>query len=207
MDINEKYLFNGDGHADLYKSLFLLIARKDRYTGWHCRNVAALALLIAEEAGLPDNELHLVYTAGLLHDIGKLMVDSTILLKPSNLTEKEFLKIRTHPTEGALILEDFHADRNIIDGAWHHHERWDGRGYPDGLEKNGTTFMTRIITIADCYDAMASERPYHDAMPPDKVREQFVNGRENQFDPLLTDMMLEILDKKQEDTIIEYLLA
>lgn len=206
MELNRKYLFNEDGKAETYEALYRLVCQKDRYTGWHSRNVADMALQIGERAGLPKNNLKLLYTAALLHDVGKIMVDNVYLLKPDRLTDVEFLKVKLHPLEGAKILETFDANRTIIDGAWHHHERWDGGGYPDGLERNGAMFTTRIITMADSYDAMATERPYKEAMPTDEIRQEFIKGRGKQFDPILTEIMLDIIDDKRKDNLIEYLL-
>lgn len=207
MDIIHELIYNGDEKRDLYDKLFSLICQKDRYTGWHCKNVAAVSLELGKRAGIPDKAMALLYTSALLHDIGKIMVDNVYLLKPERLTEAEYMKVQAHPSEGAKILETFGADKTIIDGAWHHHERWDGKGYPDGLAKNGIMFTTRIISVADSFDAMVSERPYKDVLPPDRIREEFAKGKEKQFDPMLADMMLKYLDDRQEDDMIEYLLA
>ena len=207
MDVIERYLYDRDKKADLYRVLYSIICQKDRYTGWHCRSVADMSLLIGKKVGMPEDKLPLLYTSALLHDIGKIMVDNVYLLKPDKLTEAEYLKIKAHPTEGAKILETFAADKQMVDAAWHHHERWDGSGYPDGLEKNGISFMTRIISMADSYDAMANERPYKDPLPPDRIRDEFVKGKGTQFDPVLCDAMIDILDENAQDDMIEYLLA
>lgn len=189
----DEHIYDGDGKGWLYKDLFSLICQKDRYTGWHCKNVAQLSYEIGKAAGMPEENLRLLYTAGLLHDIGKLMVDSSILLKPGKLTDAEFLKIQSHPWAGVKILETFDADKTIIDGAWHHHEKWDGSGYPDGLKKNGVQTPTRIITIADSFDAMTEYRPYRDPMPFDKVKKEFIKCNGKQFDPIFCTLFIDMI--------------
>lgn len=201
MDINSDYIYTDDGKETIYESLLSLIYLKDRYTGWHCKNVADLAITIGKRAGIEEEHMPLLYTSALLHDIGKVMVDSAYLLKSGPLTDEEFAEMKKHPVEGKMILDIFSTDKTIVDAALHHHERWDGNGYPDGLRKRDISLVSRIICVADSYDAMAGKRPYKEPMTPQQIKGEFIKAKGRQFDPYFADIMLDLLKEKAGDYI------
>src|SRR5439155_6970629 len=122
---------------------------KDAYTCGHSERVAMLSEIIAAEAGLSENEVERVYMAGLLHDVGKIGVPESVLQKPGRLTPEEFEQMKKHPAIGARILQDVKQIQDIIPGVMHHHERYDGKGYPAGLSGQDIPLMGRIICLAD----------------------------------------------------------
>lgn len=144
----------------LVKKLFEIIMIKDAQTTNHCRAVKYYSECIGKGCGLTSDEIKILKDAALLHDIGKITVDLAILHKPDRLLPAEKLQIRTHTEKGMKILEAFHLDVAIVDAAWHHHERIDGKGYPDGIKD--ISYYTRIISVADVIDAMSAQRPYRE---------------------------------------------
>ena len=135
---------------------------------------------------------------GLLHDVGKIGIPDAIINKPAKLTEEEFAIIKEHPKKGAQILEHIIDMPELSVGAKWHHERYDGRGYPDGLSGIAIPEEARIIAVADAYDAMSSRRSYRDIIAQEKVRSEIVNGKGTQFDPYFADIMLEMIDEDKE---------
>jgi response regulator RpfG family c-di-GMP phosphodiesterase len=180
---------------NVIQSLASTIDAKDRYTSGHSQRVADYALEIARRMGKSEEEQQIVYAAGLLHDVGKIRVPGDVINKPGKLTEEEFDQIRIHPVSGYHILHDIHDDERIGYGSKYHHERYDGKGYPNGLEGDDIPEIARIIAVADAYDAMASDRSYRKLLPQDVVREEIQKGRGSQFDPKIADIMLEIMDE------------
>ena len=134
---------------------------------------------------------------GLLHDVGKIGVPDAVINKPARLTDDEFSLIKNHPVMGARILKNIKEMPQLSSGARWHHERYDGKGYPDGLAGKDIPEEARIIAIADSYDAMTSRRSYRDPLPQEVVRNEIVKGKGTQFDPDLADIMLKMID---EDT-------
>ncbi len=173
------------------------IDAKDTYTNGHSYRVAEYSMEIARRCGYPEKELNEIYITGMLHDVGKIGVPDTIINKRGKLTDEEFDLMKTHPAIGANILEKITTIPFIAIGAHFHHERYDGRGYPDGLKGEEIPEIARIIGVADAYDAMTSRRSYRDVMPQDAVREQIEKGKGSQFDPRFADIMLKMID---EDT-------
>ena len=135
---------------------------------------------------------------GLLHDIGKIGVPEAIINKNGKLTDEEFAKIKEHPSVGYEILRNVTELPTLATGARWHHERYDGRGYPDKLSGLDIPEEARIIAVADAYDAMTSNRSYRGLMPQEKVREQISNGRGSQFDPKFADVMLNMIDEDKD---------
>ncbi len=165
------------------EALSSAIDAKDPYTYGHSRRVARFSVAICEELGMTKNKTRLVELAALLHDIGKIGTPESILLKPGALQPEEFEKIKEHPSKGADILSNICEFKEIIKWIRHHHEWYDGKGYPDHIAAEEIPVEARIITIADAYDAMTSNRPYRNGMPPAevmKIMEQFTSS---QFDP------------------------
>ena len=166
---------------------------KDAYTSGHSMRVAQCSAAIAEKLDWPEKEIQNIHNVGLLHDIGKIGVPDAILNKPGRLGDEEFELIRKHPVIGNDILKDIHTINSVAEGALYHHERYDGRGYPNGLKGEEIPIYARIIGIADAYDAMTSNRIYRPKLTQDRVIKEFENGRGTQFDPELTDLFLGML--------------
>ena len=135
---------------------------------------------------------------GLLHDIGKIGIPDEIIHKNSRLSDEEYLKIREHPVIGAKILETIEELPQLAIGARYHHERYDGKGYPDGLAGSDIPEQARILTVADSYDAMTSKRTYQDVTPQSFARSEIEAGKGTQFDPLIADAMLALIDEDTE---------
>ena len=170
------------------------IDAKDKYTNGHSERVAKYSRMIAERAGLSEQAQGDIYYIGLLHDIGKIGVPDEIINKTSRLNDKEYAIIKTHPSIGADILEKMSELPDIAIGAKYHHERYDGKGYPEGLKGEDIPLIARIIGIADAYDAMTSNRSYRSVMPQDIVRAEIEKCSETQFDPVFAKIMLDIID-------------
>ena len=149
----------------LLHSLTSAVDAKDAYTCGHSERVALLAKRLAKEVRLPDAQVERIYMAGLLHDVGKIGVPEAVLQKAGRLTPEEFEHMKRHPAVGARILADIKQVEDIIPGVLHHHERYDGKGYPAGLAGQNIPLMGRIICLADCFDAMTSNRTYRKALP------------------------------------------
>ena len=160
---------------------------RDHYTRGHSERVAVVAHRLAEELGFADADLDNVYLAGLLHDIGKVGIDDRVLRKPGKLTDEEFAQIQRHPGLGHDILAGITGLQEILPGVRSHHENFDGTGYPDRLTETEIPLMARVMAVADSYDAMGSDRPYRDGMPPAKIEAIFESGRGTQWDPAVLD--------------------
>src|SRR3954453_10422231 len=141
------------------------VEAKSPYTQGHAERVTKYALLLAGQLGLPAAEVEVLRRGALLHDIGKICVPDAILDKPGPLTDEEFAIIKRHPSQGASIVEPLHSLNDVIPLIRWHHERLDGRGYPDGLAGDAIPYLVRLLSVADVYDALKSERPYRPAMP------------------------------------------
>ena len=182
------------------KSLASAIDAKDRYTNGHSSRVAQYSKEIAHHLGKSIEYQDEIYFVALLHDIGKIGIPDNILNKNTKLTDAEYEIIKQHPNIGVEILKNITEMPNIEIGAHYHHERFDGKGYPEGLAGSEIPEIARIIAVADAYDTMTSRRSYRDALPQDVVREEIAKGRGLQFDPVFTDIMLKMID---EDTRYE----
>ncbi len=153
--------------------------------------VAANAVLLGQALGLTERELELLRFGALAHDIGKLGIDAEILGKTSSLEEHEAAVLQTHPLLGAQLCNVLYHAKEVAPIVRSHHERWDGSGYPDGLAKEEIPYMARIVSIADAFDAMTTNRPYRAAMTPADVRREFMKCAGNQFDPRMVEVFLE----------------
>ncbi len=170
------------------------IDEKDPYTGGHSGRVAKYARMIAEKLDLKPQEIEEIYEMALLHDIGKIGVPGSILTKSGKLTDDEYDVIKTHPELGGKILSKIKDKPDLLIGAEWHHERYDGKGYPDGITGENIPLPARIIGMADSYDAMTSNRSYRPYYNQDKVRQEIVENAGTQFDPKVAKIMLEIMD-------------
>jgi len=166
----------------IVRALTSAIDAKDPYTCGHSDRVARIAVRLAEELGVDPETLRMLYMAGLLHDIGKIGIDDNVLRKPGRLTDAEYEHIKLHPELGFKILKDLSHLSEVLPIVLHHHEQWDGRGYPHGLEGENIPMAARITAVADAYDAMTSDRPYRRGMDEEKVEEIFRSGAGKQWD-------------------------
>jgi putative nucleotidyltransferase with HDIG domain len=181
-----------DANEDLLTALVKAIETRDPYTSGHSQRVSALARQIADELGLPRRIAEQIQTAGLLHDIGKIeSVYTEILGKPDSLTPEERAIIQSHVTRGEQILRDLSSmPESVILAVRHHHEREDGRGYPDGLTGDQIPIGAKIIVVCDAIDAMLSDRPYRNALPLTVVEQQLVEHSGRQFDPRIVEVLV-----------------
>lgn len=168
---------------DTITALAQAVELRDQYTGGHTQRVTAYAVLLAQELNLPAEDIQLVRIGTPLHDIGKIGIDDAILRKPGKLTPAEFEIMKTHTVKGAKILEQVPDLHPVIPIARSHHERWDGRGYPDGLKEDAIPRLAQIVAVADAFDAMTSDRPYRRGMEPDAAFAEVERQKGKQFAP------------------------
>ena len=196
-EVERKTRENESLSLHVVRTLAAAIDAKDSYTNGHSGRVAAYAREIAARAGYGEKARNEIYMIGLLHDVGKIGVPDAVINKPGKLTDEEYERIKNHPVMGARILKEVREMPNLVTGARWHHERYDGRGYPDGLKGEDIPEAARIIGVADAYDAMTSNRSYRRFMEQSAVREQIAKGKGSQFDPRFAEIMLQMID---EDT-------
>ena len=183
---------------EVIESYAQVVDAKDPYTNGHSSRVAEYAVKIAELSGKDEDECQQIYFTALLHDVGKVGIPDSIINKPGKLTTEEFNVIKQHPEKGYLILSQIDDFSYLSVGAHFHHERYDGKGYPNGLKGEEIPEIARIIACADAYDAMTSQRSYRDPIPQHIVREEFVKGIGTQFDPEFARNMLHLIDLDTE---------
>lgn len=159
------------------------IEMRDPYTGGHTKRVMEYSMAIGTRIGLPSGEREKLKLSAILHDIGKIGVTDKVLLKRGRLTPKEFDQMKRHTEIGPEVLSRIRKLKGIIPGIKHHHERYDGSGYPSGLRRNGIPLNARIIAVADAFDAMTSDRPYRKSLSPDIAIEELKKNSGTQFDP------------------------
>ncbi|MCH5268847.1 MAG: response regulator [Lachnospiraceae bacterium] len=174
------------------------IDAKDTYTNGHSTRVADYSREIAKRAGLSEEQQNDIYMMGLLHDVGKIGVPDTIINKPSKLTDDEYDVMKSHPVKGETILKTITEFPQLLIGARSHHERYDGKGYPDGIAGEDIPMEARIIAIADAYDAMTSKRSYRDALAQSTARSEVEKGSGSQFDPEFAGIMLDMIDEDED---------
>lgn len=179
------------------------VEAKDQYTKGHSSRVAKYSKMIAERLCWSEEKLKIVYYAGLLHDVGKIGISDTIINKKGGLTDEEYAIIKDHPIVGERILKDLTEMPELMLVAKHHHERFDGRGYPDKLKGHDIPEIARLVGVADTYDAMTSNRSYRNLMPQAQVIDQMENGIGTQFDPKFAEVMLEIIREDKNYTMHE----
>lgn len=163
------------------------IQARDRYTGGHSERVAGLSLDLAVIYELSHAACQEIYLAGIVHDIGKIGIPDSVLLKQDALTDVEYRIIQKHPEIGYRILERLGDLQFVLPGVLYHHERWDGEGYPHGLSGHTIPIMARILAVADAFDAMTSSRPYRQTMPVEKAQQIIVSGAGEQWDADVVD--------------------
>ncbi|MTH53111.1 HD domain-containing protein [Bacillus mangrovi] len=183
----------------LFRTLAMTLDAKDLYTAGHSVRVAEYAFIIGERSGMNKEELDLLKKTALLHDIGKIGIRDSILLKDGKLTAEEFEEIKRHPVIGANILgnvEPASAMAPLIPGVKYHHERYDGFGYPEGLKGHEIPKFGRILAVADAYDAMTSDRPYRKGMPVGKALSIIREGKGTQWDPVYAEVFLQHMESQ-----------
>jgi HD-GYP domain-containing protein (c-di-GMP phosphodiesterase class II) len=183
----QRYQHIKDLLVGLTRSLTAAIDAKDSYTFGHSERVARAAVVLGRELGLQEDEQSDIYLAGLLHDIGKIGIRDDVLTKRGPLTDEEFRHIQQHPVIGHRILAGLHAIAHLLPGVLYHHERYDGKGYPEGLRAEAIPLLARILAVADSFDAMNTSRPYRTAIPIERVDQILRNGAGTQWDPLVID--------------------
>ncbi|MFC1703276.1 HD-GYP domain-containing protein [Candidatus Omnitrophota bacterium] len=176
-------------------SLVNALEAKDRFTQGHSERVTRYATLIAQEIKLSDSQVEFIRTVGLLHDIGKIGVSERILSKVDPLTDREWNEIRRHPVIGVDILSDINMVRPALSIVKSHHERPDGKGYPEGLSADEIPTLASIISVADAFDAMCTERPYRQALSIEEAKQELVNHKGMQFREDVVDVFLKLIEE------------
>lgn len=186
----------------MVQALTASIDAKDRYTRGHSERVGLMAAKMAAHMGMDKATVEQYRIAGLVHDVGKIGVPEAVLTKPGRLTDEEFTQIKLHPGIGYNILKDIPALSGVLPGVLWHHERWDGRGYPDKLAGENIPLIARVLALADTFDAMSSNRSYRPAIPRPKVLEEIIKNGGTQFDPQLAPIFV-TLDFAEFDGALE----
>ncbi|MCI0332548.1 MAG: HD-GYP domain-containing protein [Planctomycetes bacterium] len=181
--------------SSVVRALTSAIDAKDPYTCGHSDRVARLSVALARQLGCDTNDLNTIYLSGLLHDIGKIGIDDTVLRKPGALTPEEFEHIKTHPDLGCRILDGVKQLDKVLPVVRHHHEAWNGKGYPVGLKEEECPFLARIVAVADSIDAMSSDRPYRKGMSDEKLDGILRDGAGQQWDPKIVDAVFQVRDE------------
>ena len=198
--INEELRDKNDelekAYLDTIGILRQTVEAKDTYIRGHSDRVSELAVLIGTKMGLDEKTIHILKIGGLFHDIGKIGIPDSILLKESKLSDAEYSQIKNHPTIGAHILGNATVFQDIIPIVKYHHERYDGRGYPSQLAGTDIPLIARITAVADAFDAMTSKRTYRDSLPIEKVKEEIERCSGTQFDPEIAKLFLGILNNE-----------
>jgi putative nucleotidyltransferase with HDIG domain len=189
-------------NEELFRSLAKVFDMRDPYVGGHAAQVAVYAVAIATEMGLPPERIELIRQAAYLHDIGKLSIPEAILHKPGKLTEIEYEFVKKHTDIGADLLDSVEGLKHLAPYVRHHHERWDGRGYPLGLSGEEIPLEARILNVCDSVETMASDRPYHRGMSMKAIVDEVQRCSGTQFDPIVAQTLVSLVQKKSADQFI-----
>lgn len=185
-------------YLDTIRALAAAIDAKDPYTKGHSERVAETSVALAQELNLSGRDIESIEYTALLHDIGKIGIADNILGKNSSLTDKEFDKIKEHTVMGAKIIEPVDFLKNSYKAIYHHHEKYNGKGYPDGIRSEKIPMLARIIAVADAYDAMSSDRPYRKKLSHNKILRELEEQSGKQFDPEVVKALNSFLDRERE---------
>lgn len=187
--IQNAYLFNDlkRSYFDTIRGVANSIEARDPYTKGHSYRVGQIARAIAEELNWGEDEMELIDWGGMLHDVGKIGIHDAILKKPGKLTEEEYEAIKLHPLIGAQVVKEISFLEPVVPYILEHHERFNGSGYPQGLAGENISIKGRLLAVADVFDAMTSDRPYHKAIPPEVVVEKIRGGANLHFDPKIVE--------------------
>jgi diguanylate cyclase (GGDEF)-like protein/PAS domain S-box-containing protein len=189
-EVLRRRLSDGFEHFSMLNALVSAVDNKDRYTRRHSQDVLDYSLDIARELGFDDTALFYIQVAALLHDVGKIGVPDSILRKPGKLTDEEYNAIKQHPVMGAIMVAAMPGFEPILDAVRHHHERWDGKGYPDSLAGEDIPLTARLMAVADAYSAMTTDRPYRLGMDPEVALDVLRNGAGTHWDPTCVEAFL-----------------
>jgi putative nucleotidyltransferase with HDIG domain len=191
-----------EANLGLLETLGAVIDAYDMFTYGHSTQVAVYAAALAEKLNIPPAERSLIVKAALVHDLGKVAVMDSIISKPGALTEEEFRQVKRHPEVGAQIVSRMKGFKDLVSLVRHHHERWDGKGYPDGLAGDEIVLGARILALADSLDAMFSTRPYRPARNYKEILTEVARCSGTQFDPRVAQAFFELADEKGRDFFI-----
>ncbi|MBQ9313477.1 MAG: HD domain-containing protein [Clostridia bacterium] len=213
-EINQKlsdaYTSLKEAYHGTIESLRVAVDAKDSYTAGHSDRVAYYSKLIGEKLGMSEEDLETLYEGALFHDIGKIGIPDSVLKKAGPLSPDEYDDIKNHPSIGAHILKPAKIFDNLIPIVKHHHERYDGKGYPEKLVGEEIPYMARIVAVADSFDAMTSDRSYRPRFTLIKALDEIENGKGTQFDPIIADAFILVMKEKREqienDLKIHYVL-
>lgn len=205
-EVNHELVGANEEIQRLNDELFLTLAKifdaRDPYVGSHAAQVATYAVAIAQEMQLPPEQIEIVRQSAYLHDIGKIAIPEAILHKPEKLTDAEYQFIKKHSEIGADFISTSHGLRHLAPFIRHHHERWDGLGYPDGLAGNAIPLEARILNVCDSIEAMASDRPYHKAMSTEQIVAEVINCVGTQFDPEVAKAFIRIAEREGQSLVV-----
>jgi diguanylate cyclase (GGDEF)-like protein/putative nucleotidyltransferase with HDIG domain len=193
----QEHELDSAGTKQSLRALMEAVGSKDKYTGEHSVEVSGLTRDVGVAIGLNEKEILAIEIAALVHDIGKIGIPDEILQKPGPLTTRERMQIEQHPEIGAQILAPLPAMQDVVPLVLHHHERWDGTGYPHGLRGDLIPVGAQIISLCDVWHALTSDRAYRDAFPDHEARRIILEGRGTEWDPRLVDLFFDILDGEQ----------
>jgi putative nucleotidyltransferase with HDIG domain len=194
-ELSDAYAVLEQDAIEAVETLNATVDARDPYTAGHSQRVQEIAVSIARELGIDGRELDAISHAGLFHDIGKLGVPDAILTKPAALTKQEYELMKQHPADGADIVAKFGRLRHAVPLIRHHHERWDGAGYPDRLSAGSIPIGAAIVGLADAWDAMTTDRPYHRALDPAEAEDELRRNRGTQFAPAVVDAFFRVLER------------
>lgn len=190
------FLDSESARTRLIRAFINSIEAKDKYTQGHSERVAEYSIKIAQQMKLSRKQIQLIRQGAVLHDIGKIGISEAILNKPGRLTDEERNEIQQHPLIGIKILEEVGLEPEVLEMVRSHHERYDGNGYPDGRVAREVSLATRILCVADAYDAMTSDRPYRQGMSQETALGILEECKSTQFDPVIVDAMIKAMEKK-----------
>jgi len=197
-EMMESYTVLYNGYIDTLQALTYALDARDGIICGHSRRVANYASSMAKSLGFSQGETHFIEWAGLLHDVGKIMISEHILGKPGKLTDQEFYQIQQHPLMGERIVEEINFLRETGPFIRHHHERFDGKGYPDGLTGEEIPLQARILSLAEVFDCVRSDSSFHQGLPLDRSIDVITRESEAQFDPEILKVFLNSLDTPGE---------
>lgn len=192
-----------DAVYECLRSVMVSLEEKDSYTYGHSIRLAEYAVMLATEMGLSPREIREAELSALLHDVGKIGIPDSVLLKPARLTRAEFEIMKTHPVRSERIVQKISSLHHLLPGIRHHHERWDGHGYPDGLKAEEIPLYARLILVVDTYDAMTSTRPYRLALDKEIAIEELRRCAGTQFDATLVEHFIRALRKQDQGVKVE----
>lgn len=182
-----------DSYLGAINSLTEAVNAKDHYTAGHVDRVGEFALAIAKQLSLDKETIEVIHQAAVLHDVGKIGIPESVLLKPGKLTDEEFTMMKNHPLLSAKIVQPIGLNPRIVEAIKHHHERIDGRGYPDGVKGEEINIETKILCVADSYDAMTSDRPYRRGLSKETAVGELKKGSGTQFDTAIVEAFITVL--------------